>query len=383
MTRLILAASALCVAGGLALSSLQAMYLRPMLEEIPIAKLIANLDAAAAAKPEDAGLRLNLARAHAMAFAEKVESAQVQKGKEMQGAWFGHEPKFVPFAVKETKDEAKLKAAKEHLDRAIAQYTRATRLDPKNLAGKLGLAWCLDQDKQKENAIRAYREVIEEGWKVDEKRKGLPLGGHTITVEASGYLIPLLDKQNDGQEIEALQGRIAQLNKLPRPVTPVVVPVRAGLTAYDMVDYKARVRFDADGSGFKEEWNWFTKDAGILVFDPTGKRNITSALQWFGNVTFWMFWDNGYEALAALDDNRDGVLKGPELKGMAIWIDTNSDAVSQSSEVKTLGELGIVAISCGWEIDQAHPERIPFSRSGVTLNDGTTRPTFDVILRKW
>ena len=28
---------------------------------------------------------------------------------------------------------------------------------------------------------------------------------------------------------------------------------------------------------------------------------MTSALQLFGSVTYWMFWDHGYQALATLD----------------------------------------------------------------------------------
>ncbi|HYV35592.1 MAG TPA: tetratricopeptide repeat protein [Gemmataceae bacterium] len=365
-----------------AIPDAQAMYLRPTLQEIPIAKLITNLENAAVQNPKDAKIRFNLARAHAMAYAEKVDNCQIQQGKDMNGVWFGFEPKFVPVKLKETTDQAKLKAAKEHLDKAVTRYEETVKLDPKNLGAKLGLAWCLDQSKKRDEAIKAYRDVIEEGWKSDGKIKARPLGGHTITVEAAGYLIPLLNPANDKQEIDTLKERVAKLQKLPMPITPVVVPLRDGLTAYDMVDSKARVRFDADGTGLKEEWTWFTKDAGILVFDQHGKRNITSARQWFGNVTFWMFWDNGYDALRALDANGDGVLKGAELEGIAVWVDANGDGVCQPGEVKSLAELGIVSISCRYEIDNAHPDRIAFSGAGVTFRNRATRPTFDVILHK-
>src|SRR5207248_8873518 len=119
-----------------------------------------------------------------------------------------------------------------------------------NLAAQLGLAWCLDQAKKKDEAIKAYRAVLAAAWQQqDMDRKGLPLGGHTITVEGAGYLIPLLDKEKDKEEIATLKERTAKLQKLPRPVTPVVVPLRPGLTAYDLVNPQARVLFDADGSG--------------------------------------------------------------------------------------------------------------------------------------
>jgi hypothetical protein len=381
--RIFLTALAVCLAFALAVPQGRAMFIKPMLDEVPIAKLVENLDKAAAKDPKDAKVRFNLARAHAMAYADKVETCKIWAGKEMNGPWFGFTPKFVPFNPKMTDDEAKIRAAKEHLNKAIRRYKESVEVDPKFLPARLGLAWCLDQSKDKEAAIKAYREVIEDGWKDDMNRKSLPIGGHTITAEAAGYLIPLLDKEKDKQEIATLEERVAKLRKLPRPVTPVVVPLRDGLAAHDMINPKARVRFDADGSGLKEEWTWFTKDAGILVFDPHGRGNITSALQWFGNVTFWMFWDNGYEALKALDSNGDGVLSGKELEGLAVWIDANGDGICQPGEVKTLAELGIVAISCRYETDLTHPDRIPVSRTGVTFRDGTVRPTFDVLLRKW
>jgi hypothetical protein len=49
---------------------------------------------------------------------------------------------------------------------------------------------------------------------------------------------------------------------------------------------------------------------------------LTSALQLFGNVTFWMFWSNGFEAMRALDDNQDGTLAGGELR-----VDARSRAI--------------------------------------------------------
>src|SRR5262249_49754946 len=94
----------------------------------------------------------------------------------------------------------------------------------------------------------------------------------------------------------------------------------------------------------------------------------------------WLFWETGYDALAALDDNHDGVLTGKELDGLALWHDANGNGISDPGEVKPLSEWGIVAISCKSERDPSHPDRIAFSKAGVTFRDGTTRPTFDLVL---
>ena len=100
----------------------------------------------------------------------------------------------------------------------------------------------------------------------------------------------------------------------------------------------------------------------------------------FGNVTFWMFWETGYDALAALDDNRDGELRGKELAGLALWHDANGNGISEPGEVKPLSEYGIIALSCRFARDPKHPDRIAFSKTGVTYKDGSTRPTFDLVL---
>ena len=153
------------------------------------------------------------------------------------------------------------------------------------------------------------------------------------------------------------------------------------MTARDFEDRTASVAFDADGSGLKKKWTWITKDAGWLVYDPTSERRITSGLQLFGSVTFWLFWKTGYDALSALDDNRDGVLVGEELVGLSIWQDSSNPGVCDPGEVRPLSEHGIVAVSCRFERDNGHPDHIAFSRVGVTFRDGSTRPTFDVILK--
>jgi hypothetical protein len=135
------------------------------------------------------------------------------------------------------------------------------------------------------------------------------------------------------------------MSAIPRGITPIVIPLREDLTAYDLENHLASVAFDADGTGLHKKWTWITKDAGWLVYDPHGTGKVGSALQMFGGVTFWMFWENGYQALAALDNDRNGMLTGRELDGLAIWQDSDCDGVSDSGEVRPLIEWGIVGIS--------------------------------------
>src|SRR5262249_44857897 len=330
--------------------------------------------------PKDAQAVLNLARLHAMAYA--LRSDTVETNKNMPGVvWFGFEPPIVPFrTVQKTDDKDRLKAAQEQLEKAIKLYEDALKLAPDDLRAQLGYAWLLTQTDKKADAIAALRKVVEKAWEKDKDLKGLPLGGHPVTGEAAEYLTPLLDKDKDKDEIATLKERAEKLKKLPRPITPIAVPLRAGLTASDIEARSASVAFDADGTGLQKKWTWINPDAAWLVYDPQRSGKVTSALQMFGNVTFWMFWETGYDALAALDDNRDGQLSGAELAGLALWHDANGNGVCDPGEVKPLSAYGIVAISCKFQRDPQHPDRIAFAKVGVIFQDGRTRPTFDLVL---
>jgi hypothetical protein len=142
----------------------------------------------------------------------------------------------------------------------------------------------------------------------------------------------------------------------------------------------ARVSFDLDGFGART-WNWVTADAAWLVFDPRGTGRITSGLQLFGNVTFWLFWNSGYDALRALDDDGNGVLRGDELIGLAVWRDTNVDGVSQPGEVHSLAALGIVEVSTKHMVEDESDDVLAYAPS-VRFSDGSTRTTCDVLLHQ-
>lgn len=353
------------------------------LQEVPVERLIENLTKAIEASPKDSVLRLNLARVHGMAYASKSETAQTLRKAPEKGAWYGYEPKHVPVdKVVATDDAKKEEVAQQHLAKALASYEETIKLDPDYLTARLGQAWCLEQAGKRDEAIKKYREVIEAGWESEKRLTVAHRGWHSITAEAAGYLMPLLDPQKDEKELTELKVRIAALRKVSRPVTPIAIPMGSGHKIEDLLAPQARVRFDVDGRQRGEAWSWITPNAGWLVHDRSGRGEITSGLQLFGNVSFWLFWDNGYQALAALDNNRDGRLAGGELAGLAIWHDRNSNGVSEPGEVRPLAAHGIVALSCQGEADRAHAESVAaFSPRGVEYSDGRTAPTFDFILR--
>ena len=194
--------------------------------------------------------------------------------------------------------------------------------------------------------------------------------------ETIRYLLKLLDPVKDALEIASLHKAQGTLDSLMRAFTPILIPLTRQNGLSDLVNPKAEVPFDLDGSGVQRRWGWITPKAAWLVSDPHRTGRITSGLQLFGNVTFWIFWRDGYEALASLDDNNDGVLKGAELEGLALWQDINSNGVSEPGEVRPLAEFGITALRCRSQVESVQG---PWHPQGVEYGDGRTAPSYDWI----
>jgi tetratricopeptide (TPR) repeat protein len=373
---------------GLMAASAGAIYSRPDIQNVPVARLVSNLEAQLAANPKDADVHLRLARLYGMAYAANSDELPTYSFAERGGndknkkeeVWFGHEPNLIPYRAQPAPDANRSRASKAYLQKALEHYRRALELNPDSLLGRIGYAWTLEQAGDKSAAIEEYRRVIDRAWPKEQSAKFAQLGQRFYTQEAAGQLIPLLDPRADAAEISELRSRASRLERIPRPITPIAVPLSDKATSTSVVDIDAQVRFDADGRGLRRRWTWITGDAGWLVYDPAQQGKITSALQWFGGVTFWVFWNNGYEALAALDDDGDGELTDAELRYLAIWHDANRNGISDRGEVRPLAEHGIVALSCRYVAGDDLLIAAE-SRRGVRLKDGRVRPTYDVILR--
>ena len=158
-------------------------------------------------------------------------------------------------------------------------------------------------------------------------------------------------------------------------MTPILVSLNPDLPFEKLVDRSAAVTFDLDGSGLPRKYQWITPNAAWLVYDHNGSGRITSGLQLFGSVTFWIFWQNGYDALAVLDNDRNGILEDSELQNLSLWRDANSDGHSDPGEVRPLHEYGIVQL----KTNATNSTGILSHPAGATLYDNSTLPTYDWI----
>lgn len=186
-------------------------------------------------------------------------------------------------------------------------------------------------------------------------------------------------RANDRIRVAVAKAAVESFEALPPPnaITPIVFSLDGPRSLRSLLAPDARVAFDLDGTGRAQTWPWVRHDTGILVWDPAHTGRIDSGRRLVGSVTWWLFFRNGFEALDALDDDRDGELAGKELRGLAVWTDRNGDGVSQRDEVVPIESLGIVALATrGHAPDECDP-RSSICPKGLRLADGRVLPTWD------
>ena len=359
------------------------------LKAVPIARLIKNLEAKIKIKPKDPDLLFGLARIYSMAYARKTSTLEVnmavsnipedkQDVETKDIPWLGDVPKGIPYQVESSDNKNELALAGTYLNKAIELHKKVIELKPNHYLARLGLAWCNEQAGDKTKAIELYRALIRESLPEDRKIKYGYDRSDTISTEASKYLVKLLDPKADAKEIANLKKQSEETEKaIKRKITPIAFALESNLKPQEFVDPRAKVQFDLDGSG-KRNWQWIAKNTAWLVYYSKGEDNITSGLQMFGNVTFWLFWENGYKAMASLDDDGNGKLQGREIQNLGLWHDQNQNGISEAGEVKSLTEYGILELDCTYIMSQSG---MPYNPKGVVYKDGYTRPSCDVILK--
>ena len=112
------------------------------------------------------------------------------------------------------------------------------------------------------------------------------------------------------------------------------------------------VLFDHNGDNIKTGTGWLqggNNSDGLLVWDKNNNGLIDNGSELFG-VDFIKQNGNkaksGFDALADLDTNKDGIFdnKDNKFNQIKVWQDKNQDGLSQASELKTLSHYGITSI---------------------------------------
>jgi hypothetical protein len=372
-------------------------------EPVPVQRLLENVGKYVAQNPKDARGHYTLGRIHSLAFARSMAEVRVVV-KDAGTQTPLPLPGFAPYeSILERRAESQAKpdaAALGHLGESVRHYGHATQLARKEALYWLGLGWMLEQgapfaaevdapflkppkrvsaERWRQKAREAYRRAYNLAVDRDLRQESFgPAADASISLEAGEGILRLLPRgplsRTHRLEANRVRETVRALHRKPRVVTPILFPLNGRDSLDTLVGTGPEVTFDLAGDGRPERWPWVGPGAGILVWDPEKKGRITSGRQLFGSFTWSMFWRDGYEPLAALDDDRDGWLAGRELNGLAVWQDRNGNAVSEPGEVLSLAEMDIerVAVRSAGRIagTLCNPR-------GMQRRDGTYLPTYD------
>ena len=372
------------------------MFMQPRM--IPVERLLKNAETHLAANPDSDEARYILARIHYLAFARCSDS--VPAFSEADGAG---KPSIAPnWMIGKGRsgdlDETKLAA---HADTALTGFRELVKKEPGNGLYKLGLASLLEQivdwkerakpatlseglkAANRDQARDAYLSAFRDSFGKDSKLKHKPISGlgSLVSYEAGKAFLRMATAESDASPdltapLKEVTEGLAKIEAIPHSgaVTPMIFSMDPVAGVDDLLAPDNMVRFDLRGYGPAQRTSWIRQETALLVWDPGKKGEITSGQQLFGGYTFQIFRSTGYDALAALDDDGNGLLEAHELEGIRAWFDSDSDAVSSSGEVRDLAELGITGIKVrptGQDGDH------PTCDTGLILRGGKTLPTWD------
>ncbi|NBT56285.1 MAG: heme utilization protein, partial [Betaproteobacteria bacterium] len=111
----------------------------------------------------------------------------------------------------------------------------------------------------------------------------------------------------------------------------------------------AGVKFDVFAQDIRVQTGWVSPEDGLLVLDINQDGVINDGSELFGSSTKLANGanaDDGYAALREMDSNHDGSISQDDdvFAHLGVWVDHNSDGVSNADEVKSLDALGITKI---------------------------------------
>lgn len=148
----------------------------------------------------------------------------------------------------------------------------------------------------------------------------------------------------------------------PDPWKPPFPPLRLDPLSLDLngdgkigtLPLARGVHFDMDNSGFAEKLSWIAPEDGLLVNLADGATRVSNGSQLLGNETRLPSGElaaDGFEALAALDDNGDGKVDAQDaaFAHLRVWQDKNSDGIASADELFTLESLGIFSLATAYD----------------------------------
>ncbi len=118
----------------------------------------------------------------------------------------------------------------------------------------------------------------------------------------------------------------------------------------ETLNYSSGVLFDINADGKTEQTGWVGASDALLVLDLNQDGVINDASELFGEHMLKQDGSkasDGFDALAQYDSNQDGVIDNQDqiYSQLLLWVDSNSDGISQTNELFTLEQRGITQLN--------------------------------------
>ena len=164
--------------------------------------------------------------------------------------------------------------------------------------------------------------------------------------------------------------------------TPIVLDLNGdGVSTQNMA---AGVKFDLMALGQAVSTGWVSPTDGLLAMDLNHDGVINSGAELFGSATTLANGqkaEDGYTALNQLDSNLDGVINSQDAAfgDLRVWVDGNSDGVTELGELKTLAQLNISQLSLTVTTDASlNNGNVVGLNSSYQTTDGASHAAADV-----
>ncbi|WP_116865551.1 calcium-binding protein [Pseudomonas savastanoi] len=113
--------------------------------------------------------------------------------------------------------------------------------------------------------------------------------------------------------------------------------------------------FDHNADNRAEATGWIAGADGLLVWDRNENGVIDNGKELFGDQMVLVGGaraSNGFEALKELDSNGDGVFSSSDslFSKVGVWIDSNSNGISEASEIHKLYDVGVASINVDYKV---------------------------------
>ena len=158
----------------------------------------------------------------------------------------------------------------------------------------------------------------------------------------------------------------------PAGSTPLVLDLNRDHrvdTLFAQSGLRKKVAFDINSTGHPVLLEWISPSDGFLVYDQDNDGLISSGRELFGNATQangFRYFSNGFLALQSFDadGNRSINHNDPIFSQLKIWVDANSNGLSETNELQPLTKYSIISINLNY-VDLIKPKILKHSGSYI------------------